>query len=68
MGLVSWLTGTLGELKSWPAVLGHPQRVAERSSDRRRVAHTRPLDSEPVEHCSSPFSNPIRPDSATSTR
>ena len=28
MGLVSWLTGALGELKSWPAVPGHPRRVA----------------------------------------
>ena len=28
MGLVSWLTGALSELKSWPAVPGRPRRVA----------------------------------------
>jgi len=66
--LASWLTGAWGVLMSWPAMPGHPRRVAARSGDRRCAAHTRPSDSEPIEHCSSPFSNPIRPGSATSTR
>ena len=65
--LGSWLTGALGVLMSWPTVPGHPRRVAARSGDRRRAAHTRPSDSEPVEHYSSPFSDPNKPDSATST-
>ena len=65
--LASWLTDAWGVLMSWPAVLGHPRCVAARSGDRRRAAHTRSSDSEPVEHYSSPFSDPNKPDSATST-
>ena len=55
--LASWLTGAWGMLMSWLAVPGRPRRVAARSGDWRCTAYTRPSDSEPIEHCSSPFSD-----------
>ena len=57
-----------GVFKSWSAMPKRPRRVA--STVRRPVTGDamRPTSSEPTEHCSSPFSDPIKPDSATSTR